>query len=267
MIRVEQLSKIFAAKQAPKNKLPFTNKQNNSNDIVALNNVSFTLNDGEITGLLGLNGAGKSTLMRLIYGLLQPTSGEVWVDDFSVTRNPDQARQQLGVLPDDTGLYKRLTARENIRYFGELQGMSGPALEQSIEQLIHWLGMEPIAERRADGFSLGERMKTALARAIVHQPRHVLLDEPTNGLDVITTRAVRRLLHELKSDGRCVIFSSHLMHEVSGLCDRIIVIAQGEILVDGNLEAIKDAGQANNLEDAFVNLVTQAADKKEHSHE
>lgn len=267
MIRVEQLSKIFAAKQAPKNKFSFTNKHNNSNDIVALNNVSFTLNDGEITGLLGLNGAGKSTLMRLIYGLLQPTSGEVWVDDFSVTRNPDQARQQLGVLPDDTGLYKRLTARENIRYFGELQGMSGPALEQSIEQLIHWLGMEPIAERRADGFSLGERMKTALARAIVHQPRHVLLDEPTNGLDVITTRAVRRLLHELKSDGRCVIFSSHLMHEVSGLCDRIIVIAQGEILVDGNLEAIKDAGQANNLEDAFVNLVTQAADKKEHSRE
>lgn len=267
MIRVEQLSKVFAARQTKKVQLPFASKTNDSSDIVALNNVSFTLNDGEITGLLGLNGAGKSTLMRLIYGLLQPTSGEVWVDNFSVSQHANQARQQLGVLPDDTGLYKRLTARENIRYFGELQGLAGVALEQSIEQLIRWLGMESIADRRAEGFSLGERMKTALARSIVHQPRHVLLDEPTNGLDVITTRAVRRLLHELKSDGRCVIFSSHLMHEVSGLCDRIIVIAHGEILVDGNLAAIKDAGQANNLEDAFVNLVTQAMSRQEPPHE
>ncbi len=267
MIRVEQLSKVFATKQPQKIQLPFASKANKSNDIVALNNVSFTLNDGEITGLLGLNGAGKSTLMRLIYGLLQPTYGEVWVDNFSVSRHANQARQQLGVLPDDTGLYKRLTARENIRYFGELQGMAGIALEQSIEQLIRWLGMESIADRRAEGFSLGERMKTALARAIVHQPRHVLLDEPTNGLDVITTRAVRRLLHELKSERRCVIFSSHLMHEVSGLCDRIIVIAQGKILVDGNLETIKEAGKANNLEDAFVNLVTQAMNKQEQIHE
>ncbi len=267
MIRVEQLSKIFPAKQAKKNALPFAASSSVANDIVALNNVSFTLNDGEITGLLGLNGAGKSTLMRLIYGLLKPTTGEVWVDNFSVSQNPDQARQQLGVLPDDSGLYKRLTARENIRYFGELQGIAAAPLEQNVEQLIRWLGMDSIADRRAEGFSLGERMKTALARAIVHQPKHVLLDEPTNGLDVITTRAVRHLLHELKAEGRCVIFSSHLMHEVSGLCDRIIVIAQGEILVDGNLEMVQDAGKANNLEDAFVNLVTHAANEKEHVHE
>lgn len=267
MIRVEQLSKIFPARRARKIQLPFAAKPVSAADIHALKNVSFTLQDGEITGLLGLNGAGKSTLMRLIYGLLQPTTGEVWVDNYSVGRNPDEARQQLGVLPDDSGLYKRLSARENIRYFGELQGMSGATLEQSINRLIDWLGMEAIADRRAEGFSLGERMKTALARAIVHQPKHVLLDEPTNGLDVITTRAVRHLLHELKADGRCVIFSSHLMHEVSGLCDRIIVIAEGEILVDGNLEAIKDAGKANNLEDAFVNLVTHAKKLQELAHE
>mgnify|MGYP006199425759 CR=1 FL=1 len=142
-----------------------------------------------------------------------------------------------------------------------LQGLQGEAMEKSINQLIDWLGMNNIAERRAEGFSLGERMKTALARAIVHQPQHVLLDEPTNGLDVITTRAVRRLLHELKMQGRCVIFSSHLMHEVSGLCDRILVIHHGRILADGNLEAIMETGQANNLEDAFVNLV-QAANKE-----
>jgi len=255
MIRVEQLSKTFATKKRSSLHFPGAKKSTAPSVITALDDVSFTLNDGEITGLLGLNGAGKSTLMRLIYGLLQPNAGEVWINEYQVSKNPNAARQQLGVLPDDTGLYKRLTARENIRYFGELQGMSGAELEQSISQLINWLGMEAIAERRAEGFSLGERMKTALARSIVHQPQHILLDEPTNGLDVITTRAVRRLLHELKQQGRCVIFSSHLMHEVSGLCDRIIVIAQGKIVADGNLEAILDAGKSHNLEEAFVNLV------------
>lgn len=242
MIRVERVSKQFGGKK----KQPL---------IQALHEVSFELHDGEITGLLGLNGAGKSTLMRSIYGLLQPTEGEVFVNDLSVTHAPDDARKHLGVLPDDTGLYKRLTARENIRYFGELQGLSGAALESNINQLLEWLGMENIADREAEGFSLGERMKTALARAIVHQPQHILLDEPTNGLDVITTRAVRRLLHELKAEGRCVLFSSHLMHEVSGLCDRIIVIADGSIRADGNLAHIMDVGGADNLEDAFVNLV------------
>lgn len=263
MIRVEQLGKTFPVKQVKRIALPFGKHAPAAQGIVALHNVSFTLNDGEITGLLGLNGAGKSTLMRLIYGLLPPSSGEVWVDNFCVSQEPNRARQQLGVLPDDTGLYKRLTARENIRYFGELQGINSAELEQSINKLIRWLGMESIADRRAEGFSLGERMKTALARAIVHQPQHILLDEPTNGLDVITTRAVRHLLHELKADGRCVIFSSHLMHEVSGLCDRIIVIHKGDILADGNLDAIKEIGEASNLEDAFVNLVTARADKEQ----
>jgi sodium transport system ATP-binding protein len=213
------------------------------------------LRDGEITGLLGLNGAGKSTLMRLIYGLLQPSSGEIFVDGISVTQSPNDARKKLGVLPDDTGLYKRLTARENIRYYGELQAIAANTIEHNINELIEWLGMDAIAERRAEGFSLGERMKTSLARAIIHKPQHILLDEPTNGLDVITTRSVRRLLHELKAEGRCVLFSSHLMHEVSGLCDRIIVIAGGEIVADGNLADIIVAGKANNLEDAFINLV------------
>jgi sodium transport system ATP-binding protein len=262
MIKVEQLSKVFAAKETKRFSLPGVKKISAAAPIQALDDVSFTLNDGEITGLLGLNGAGKSTLMRLIYGLLQPTAGDVWVNDFQLHTNPNAARQLLGVLPDDTGLYKRLTARENIRYFGELQGIPANELENSINQLIQWLGMEAIADRRAEGFSLGERMKTALARAIVHQPQHVLLDEPTNGLDVITTRAVRRLLHELKARGRCVIFSSHLMHEVSGLCDRIIVIDQGKILADGNLEFIMEAGKATTLEDAFVNLVKGDAQEK-----
>ena len=263
MIRVEHLSKHFAAKKASTFQLPGFKKSHQPDVITALDDVSFTLRDGEITGLLGLNGAGKSTLMRLIYGLLQPSAGDVWVNHFRVSDNANAARQQLGVLPDDTGLYKRLTARENIRYFGELQGMTGQSLEQAIDQLIALLGMESIADRRAEGFSLGERMKTALARAIVHQPQHILLDEPTNGLDVITTRAVRRLLHELKQQGRCVIFSSHLMHEVSGLCDRIIVIARGKILADGSLAEILEAGKSHQLEEAFVNLVQP---EEEYSH-
>ncbi|ACE84312.1 ABC transporter ATP-binding protein [Cellvibrio japonicus] len=252
MIRIQHLSKTFGGTK----KQPL---------IRALDNVSLELRDGEITGLLGLNGAGKSTLMRLIYGLLEPSAGDIVIDGLDVRTDPDEARKHLGVLPDDTGLYKRLTSRENIRYFGELQGLRGAALEAGIEQLIGWLGMETIADRRAEGFSLGERMKTALARALVHQPKHVLLDEPTNGLDVITTRSVRRLLHELKDQGRCVLFSSHLMHEVSGLCDRILVIAQGRICADGNLAAILETGQASNLEDAFVNLVQTAA-KQEADH-
>lgn len=240
MIRIENVSKDFG---------------NKKNGVVhALKNISFTLRDGEITGLLGVNGAGKSTLLRLIYGLQTPTTGNIFVDDFNVQKNPDSARQRLGVLPDDTGLYKRLTARENIHYFGELQGLSPADLSKNSQELISLLAMDNIAERRADGFSLGERMKTALARAIVHQPQHILLDEPTNGLDVITTRAVRHMLLTLRDQGRCVLFSSHLMHEVGGLCDRILIIAGGEIVADGSVAEIMDIAKAATLEDAFIKL-------------
>jgi sodium transport system ATP-binding protein len=256
MIRIENLSKEFLASSAKK--MHFLKKEKKI--ITALDNVSMEFRDGEITGLLGLNGAGKSTLMRLIYGLLQPTSGDIFVDNIKVTESPEAIRKLLGVLPDDTGLYKRLTARENIRYFGELHKVEPTQLESSIDALINRLGMEKIAERQAEGFSLGERMKTALSRAIVHNPQHILLDEPTNGLDVITTRAVRKLLQDLKEQGKCIVFSSHLMHEVKGLCDRIIVIARGKVVAQGRLQEILDAGQADNLEDAFINLVS---DEKE----
>lgn len=256
MIRIENLSKEFIANATGKKNIFKKEKK----IITALDQVNMEFRDGEITGLLGLNGAGKSTLMRLIYGLLQPTSGNVFINNISVTEKPEAARRLLGVLPDDTGLYKRLTARENIRYFGNLHQVEFSQLEASIEELIARLGMEKIADRQAEGFSLGERMKTALARAIVHNPQHVLLDEPTNGLDVITTRAVRKLLHDLKGQGKSVVFSSHLMHEVKGLCDRIIVIARGKVVAQGQLPEILDAGQSDNLEDAFINLVS---DEKE----
>ena len=235
MIQIEHVSKQFGK-------------------VEALKDVSFTLNDGEITGLLGVNGAGKTTLMRLIYGLLQPSSGKILVDGVDVAQQPDRIRERLGVLPDDTGLYKRLTARENIRYFGELHHLPPDLLTTHTERVINLLGMQNIADRRAEGFSLGERMKTALARAIVHQPQHIMLDEPTNGLDVVTTRAVRHMLLTLRDQGRSILFSSHLMHEVTGLCDRIIVIAHGRIVADGKVaDVIEQTGTAS-LEDAFIYL-------------
>jgi len=240
MIRIDQVSKTFGNKK--------------TGVLQALKNISLTLRDGEITGLLGVNGAGKSTLLRLIYGLQIPTAGNILIDNIDVQKNSEAARQRLGVLPDDTGLYKRLTARENIHYFGELQGLSPADLDESSQELIALLKMENIAERRADGFSLGERMKTALARAIVHRPQHILLDEPTNGLDVITTRAVRNMLLTLRDQGRCILFSSHLMHEVGGLCDRVLVIAGGEIVADGSVADIIALSGKNSLEDAFIAL-------------
>lgn len=235
MIEIEQISKTFGTLQA-------------------LDKVSMTIGNGEIVGLLGLNGAGKSTLMRLIYGLLSPDSGQIHIDGVHVQRQPEKARSLLGVLPDNAGLYKRLTARENIAYFARLQGMSERDIQVNTDELIDILGMESIAERHADGFSLGERMKTALARAIVHRPDHILLDEPTNGLDVITTRAVRALLRQQKSEGRSVLFSSHLMYEVENLCDRVLVIAGGRLVAGGSVEDVIAAAGCASLEDAFVSL-------------
>ncbi len=240
MIRIENISKTFGTKK--------------TGWVNALKDVSFTLRDGEITGLLGVNGAGKSTLLRLIYGLQTPTGGRIFVDDIDVQKNSDDARKRLGVLPDDTGLYKRLTALENIHYYGELQGMSSLQLKESAQDLIALLKMENIANRRADGFSLGERMKTALARAIVHRPKHILLDEPTNGLDVVTTRAVRNMLLTLRDQGCCILFSSHLMHEVTGLCDRVLVISGGKIVADGSVSDVIKLAGVDTLEDAFINL-------------
>ncbi len=260
MIRVETLSKHFSgAKPSAFARLLAGSAQGNVPvPVAALNQVSMTLRDGNITGLLGLNGAGKSTLLRLIYGLMQPSAGQVFVNEVDVSADATAARRQIGVLPDDTGLYKRLTARENIAYFGRLQGMSDAALSASSAALIERLGMQDIADRRAEGFSLGERMKTALARALVHNPQHILLDEPTNGLDVLTTRSVRQLLLDLKQQGRCIVFSSHLMHEISGLCDRLIIIHKGRIVMEGTLPEIRAAACTSDLEEAFVQLIREA---------
>ena len=223
--------------------------------VAAVSNVGFAAADGQITGLLGPNGAGKTTTLRMLYTLMTPDSGQVLVDGIDAAVDPLSVRRQLGVLPDARGIYKRLTARENIAYFGRLHGMSDTAIAQRIAVLARALDMTDILDRQTEGFSQGQRTKTAIARALVHDPRHVLLDEPTNRLDEMTTRALRGFLRELRQDGRCVIFSSHIMQEVAALCDHIVVIAKGTVVAAGSADALREQTGHSNLEDAFVSVI------------
>jgi len=224
-------------------------------NFTAVDEVSFLARDGEVTGLLGPNGAGKTTSMRMIYGLARPDSGRVLIDGQDCTTNPVEVARRLGVVPDTRGLYPRLTSREHLRYFGELQNLSGLELERRMDELIEWLGMEQIADRRVQGFSQGERVKVALARALVHGPQNILMDEPSNGLDVMSTRALRALVLHLKEQGKCVLFSTHIMQEVTAICDRVIVIGKGRVVASGTTEEIIHMTGQPTLEDAFVDLI------------
>ncbi|MGN6224219.1 ABC transporter ATP-binding protein [Pseudoxanthomonas sp.] len=221
----------------------------------AVDAVSFQARDGEITGLLGPNGAGKTTTMRMLYTLMSPDRGSVLVDGVDATRDPVAVRRSLGVLPDARGVYKRLTARENIAYFGELHGLSREVIAERTRKLSQALDMDDILDRQTEGFSQGQRTKTAIARALVHDPKNVILDEPTNGLDVMTTRAMRGFLRQLREEGRCVIFSSHIMQEVAALCDRIVVIAKGRVVAAGTADELRQQVGEDNLEDAFVKVI------------
>ena len=229
-----------------------TNLHKRFGAVTAVEDVSFRAEDGVVTGLLGPNGAGKTTTLRMLYTLIRPDRGSAKVDGFEVAERPMDVRRAIGVLPDARGLYPRLTAREHVRYYGELHGLSGEALEKRTEELVELLDMKGIADRRTDGFSQGERMKVALARALVHGPRNVLLDEPTNGLDVMSTRAVRTLIQRLKAAGHCVVFSSHVMQEVAALCDRIVVVAHGRVVADGTPDELRARTGRDSLEEAFV---------------
>ncbi len=223
--------------------------------VKAVDGVSFTANNGQITGLLGPNGAGKTTSLRMLYTLMKPDSGQVLVDGIDANVDPQAVRRRLGVLPDSRGLYKRLSSRENIRYFGRLHGMDDALIAQRTEALATALEMGDIIDRRTEGFSQGQRVKTAIARALVHDPRNVILDEPTNGLDVMATRAMRRFLHQLRDEGRCVLFSSHIMQEVAALCDRIVIIARGQVVAEGTPDELREQTGESNLEDAFVKAI------------
>jgi sodium transport system ATP-binding protein len=220
--------------------------------VLAVDDVSFTAPDGQITGLLGPNGAGKTTSLRILYTVYRSDSGAAAVDGFDTASFPREVQSRIGVLPDNIGLYPRLTSREHIRYFGRLHDMPAAEVERSTDELIKLLDMADIADRRTEGFSHGQRVKVALARALVHHPKNLLLDEPTNGLDVMSTRIVRRLLQRLRDEGRCILFSSHVMQEVSALCDRIVVVARGRVAASGTADELRAATGQATLEDAFV---------------
>ncbi len=222
--------------------------------VEAVRDVTFTAADGTVTGLLGPNGAGKTTTLRMLSGLMPPDSGSILVDGADVVADPIGAQRFMGLLPDARGLYPRLTPREHIQYYGSLHGLAPSALRERTETLVRRLGLESIADRRVAGFSQGERTKVALARALVHGPRNVILDEPTNGLDVMSTRALRGLIRGLREEGCCVVFSSHIMQEVSALCDRIVVIAQGTVVADGTPDTLRKQTGQDDLENAFVAL-------------
>ena len=236
MIQVQGLSKSFGK-------------------VKAVQKVSFSAPDGKITGLLGPNGAGKSTTLRMLYTLLKPESGSAQVDGFDVRQSPLEVQRRIGVLADARGLYPRLTTRENIRYYGRLHGLEGEALERQIDTLLSLLEMQTIADRKTEGFSSGEKLKVAIARALVHNPKNVLLDEPTNGLDVMSTRAMRQFILRLREEGRCVLFTSHIMQEVAALCDQIVIISQGEVAASGSPNDLRRQTGHENLEDAFVTAI------------
>jgi sodium transport system ATP-binding protein len=224
------------------------------NGVQAVRQVSFTAPDSRITGLLGPNGAGKTTTLRMISTLVHPTRGRAIVDGIAVTRDPLAVRARIGVLSDARGLYSRLTARENIAYYGALRGLEPGAVDRTIAKYGDVLDMKALLDRRTDGFSSGERMKVAIARALVHDPPNVVLDEPTNGLDVMTTRSLREVIRRLRTDGKCVLFSSHVMQEVSHLCDEIVIVAKGSVVAHGTAEQLLAESGYSNLEDAFVHL-------------
>jgi sodium transport system ATP-binding protein len=223
--------------------------------VQAVAGVSFKADDRCITGLLGPNGAGKTTTLRMAAALIVPDAGRIVVDGIDVATQAQAALARMGVLSDARGLYPRLTARENIVYYGRLHGMTAAAASARAEVLAHMLDMAPLLDRRTEGFSQGERMKTALARAVIHDPPNLILDEPTNGLDVLATRALRESLRRLRDEqGKCIVFSTHIMQEVERLCDRVVVVAHGRVVAEGTVAALNAQCGERDFEETFVKL-------------
>ncbi len=244
MINIQDVAKRFQSGQGK-----------SARTVQAVDGVSLVAPDGRITGLLGPNGAGKTTTLRMLAGLITPDRGHIHVDGCDVVTQPQQALARMGVLSDSRGLYPRLTARENILYYARLHGVADAAAHKRIDVLAHMLDMAPLLERRTEGFSQGERMKTALARALVHDPQNIVLDEPTNGLDVVSTRALRESLRRLRDDaGKCIVFSTHIMQEVERLCDNVVLVSHGHTIAEGTVAALNAQSGERDFEETFVKL-------------
>ncbi|MFQ5525168.1 MAG: ATP-binding cassette domain-containing protein [Thermoanaerobaculia bacterium] len=236
MIRIENLSKRFG-------------------DVVAVDDLALEAADGRITGLLGPNGAGKTTTLRTLYGLQKPDRGVVTVDGINVTTSLVTVAERMGIFPDTLGLYDRLTPREHLEFYGGMHGLRGTALATAIERTQSYFQMDDLIDRRCKGFSHGQQMKVALSRALIHQPQNLILDEPTNGLDVMSIRLLRGLLRRLRDEGQCILFSSHVMQEVSALCDHIYIMAEGRLVAQGTPDDLCELAATQSLEEAFVKLI------------
>ena len=249
MIEVHQLHKKFSQGSGRKARV-----------VHAVQGVDFTAANGRITGLLGPNGAGKTSTLRMVAALIAPDAGHIMVDGLDVATQPALALARMGVLSDARGLYPRLTARENIVYYGRLHGLTARAADARATELARVFDMQPLLDRRTEGFSQGERMKTALARALVHNPPNIILDEPTNGLDVLATRALRAALRRLRDDeGKCIVFSSHIMQEVERLCDHVVVVAHGRTVASGTVAQLSAQAGQTDFEETFVKLAFNTA--------
>ena len=239
MIEVQHLSKSFGK-------------------IVAVDDLSLTAKDGSITGLLGPNGAGKTTTLRTLYGLQKPDQGKALIDNIDVTKDLVAAATNMGIFPDSIGLYDRLSTREHLEFYGEMHGLSGKDLKAAISRTQNYFDIEELLDRKCKGFSHGQQMKVALSRALIHEPKNLILDEPTNGLDVLSVRMLRELLRQLRDEGKCILFSSHVMQEVTALCDHIYIMAGGKVIAQGTPEQLCDQAEQSTLEDAFVSLIAKS---------
>lgn len=233
-----------------------TNLSKSFKNVNAVSNVNFTVDAGEIVGLLGENGAGKTTTLRMLATMLKPTEGTVEINGYDIINDGDKVRSQIGILfGGEVGLYDRLTARENIRYFAMLNGISKEEADKNISELCKLLDMDEYIDRRVGKFSRGMKQKVAIARSIIHNPKVMLFDEPTMGLDVTASRIVQNFIFKCKEENKAIIFSSHSMQEVEKLCDRVIIINKGKIIENIRIQELKEKYKNNDLEEVFVSLI------------
>ena len=231
-----------------------TSLKKNFGNVTALDGASFNAEDGKITALLGPNGAGKSTCLRILSTIIKPSDGEATISGLSVSEDSFAVRQQIGVLPHNSGIYSRLNAVENIDYYGQLHGIEAHELDERIENLLDQLQMKEFCLRPSEGYSQGQKIKVSLARALIHDPLNILLDEPSSGLDIMATRALRDIIIGLKDRGKCVLFSSHIMQEVETLCENIVIIDKGIVKFDGTIDQFRNHSGSHDLEEAFLKI-------------